>query len=303
MIANFDPSCWLAGIAAGAMLVCPASIGMAGAQDAAPQATAAPRSGASPATPRRPAASPACRTDSMGTATVSAVHDGRSFVLDDGREVRLDGIEVPPVAAPGVSVERAAAGLAAKAALEELVLHRTVELRTAETVPDRYGRIVAQAVVLADGGGRPVADELLAHGHARMAADAACAAALLERERGARRGQAWSLGRSILFCAHGRGSGGPPGRKGSFQRRGRDDFVGPRERRHYLREFRPALVGGSHRHHRRSAARPRSRPRDWIRKDWQAATLGCAARSRSAAARGSRRPRPDRSRSPSATDA
>jgi endonuclease YncB( thermonuclease family) len=186
MIANFDPSCWLAGIAAGAMLVCPASIGMARAQDAAPQATAAPRSGASPATPRRPAASPACRTDSVGTATVSAVHDGRSFVLDDGREVRLDGIEVPPVAAPGVSAERAAAGLAAKAALEELVLHRTVELRTAETAPDRYGRIVAQAVVLADGGGRPVADELLAHGHARMAADAACATALLERERGAR---------------------------------------------------------------------------------------------------------------------
>jgi endonuclease YncB( thermonuclease family) len=130
-----------------------------------------------------------CRYDVVGTGTVALVHDGRSFSLDDGREVRLDGIEVPPVPASGVSADRAAAGLAAKAALEELVLHRRVELLARQAETDRYGRIIARADRLDGSERRPVVEELLARGHASTAANAACAAALLERERTAREGK------------------------------------------------------------------------------------------------------------------
>src|SRR5690349_15147310 len=37
----------------------------------------------------------ACSPDVIGSATVRAVTDGRTVVLDDGRELRLPGIEVP----------------------------------------------------------------------------------------------------------------------------------------------------------------------------------------------------------------
>lgn len=188
MIADNRPWCWLAAIAAGSALLSPATSAVAQAQAAAIQTVQA-----APSTPRpaRRAAAPAvaaCRYEPLGTATVTAIRDGRSFVLDDGREVRLDGIEVPLLGAD-LSPEQAAAGRAAKAALEELVLGRSVELRPREAAPDRYGRIVAHVHVLTDGRSQSVAEELLARGHARVAADAgdgACAAALLQRERKAR---------------------------------------------------------------------------------------------------------------------
>jgi endonuclease YncB( thermonuclease family) len=203
MIANIHPSCWLAAIAAGAFLLAPAASGTAHAQGAAKRAPPreATREATSEATgeasserpaprrSRRAAAGPACRYDAVGSGTVATVLDGRSFVLEDGREVRLDGIEVPPVAGSGVNAERAAAGRTAKAALEELVLHRPVALHARDAAADRYGRIVAQADVFTDSGPRPVVEELLTRGQARMAADtgdAACAAALLEREARAR---------------------------------------------------------------------------------------------------------------------
>src|SRR5215472_11194294 len=53
-----------------------------------------------------------CAPESVGTAKVSAVVDGRSFALDDGREVRLPGIEVPPPPRPGEAGLRADAWLA-----------------------------------------------------------------------------------------------------------------------------------------------------------------------------------------------
>ena len=37
----------------------------------------------------------ACQGAALGSGLVRSVEDGRSFVLDDGREVRLAGIEVP----------------------------------------------------------------------------------------------------------------------------------------------------------------------------------------------------------------
>src|SRR5262245_57997145 len=40
-------------------------------------------------------AQPSCRLESLGSGQVRQVTDGRTFLLDDGREVRLAGIEVP----------------------------------------------------------------------------------------------------------------------------------------------------------------------------------------------------------------
>src|SRR5712691_8030639 len=43
--------------------------------------------------PQPPAAATACRFEPAGEGTVSGVVDGRSFVLTDGREIRLAGLE------------------------------------------------------------------------------------------------------------------------------------------------------------------------------------------------------------------
>jgi endonuclease YncB( thermonuclease family) len=124
----------------------------------------------------------ACRFELVGAGKVTRVVDGRSVMLEDGREVLIAGIEIPSMRAPG---EQPAA--AAKATLEAILLDRVVELRGFQDVTDRYGRTVA--FVVRQEGEINVAGDLLARGHARVAAhigDAACAAELLSRERVAR---------------------------------------------------------------------------------------------------------------------
>jgi endonuclease YncB( thermonuclease family) len=143
-----------------------------------------------------PTPATACQFELTGTGKVAAVVDGRSFMLDDGREVRLAGIEVPLLPTPGETGPAAEAGLAARAALMALVASQNVELRQrggAAAAADRYGRIVAHVHLTENGlkilGGTSVAHELLAKGHARVAAevgDRACAAEFLARERAAR---------------------------------------------------------------------------------------------------------------------
>ena len=142
-----------------------------------------------------PTPATACQSELTGTGKVAAVIDGRSFVLDDGREVRIAAVEVPLLPAPGETGPAAEAGLAARAALMALVASQNVELRQprAGAAADRYGRIVAHVHLTENGpktsGGTSVAHELLAKGHARVAAevgDRACAAEFLARERAAR---------------------------------------------------------------------------------------------------------------------
>src|SRR5262245_6712559 len=131
----------------------------------------------------------ACRFEAAGTAKVRAITDGRSFILEDGREVRLAGIEVPQPPAPGESGPRAEAGLAARAALESILADRMVDLYQNGTVGDRYGRNLALVSVAGDGARRSVAHEMLGRGFARVSArvgDRACAAELLAQERAAR---------------------------------------------------------------------------------------------------------------------
>jgi endonuclease YncB( thermonuclease family) len=130
----------------------------------------------------------ACRFDVVGAGRVAAVLDGRSLALDDGREVRLAGIEAPPMPAPGETDAHAAAAAAAKAALESLVLGQTVELRQRQQESDRYGRLLA-FVSLPEAAEPSIAHALIGRGFARVAAsldDPACTAELLSRERVAR---------------------------------------------------------------------------------------------------------------------
>jgi hypothetical protein len=51
----------------------------------------------------------ACGGDEIARGMVSRIVDGRTFVLDDGREVRLAAIEVAPLVAPHDAAARAAA--------------------------------------------------------------------------------------------------------------------------------------------------------------------------------------------------
>jgi endonuclease YncB( thermonuclease family) len=122
----------------------------------------------------------ACSFGLVGTGKVATILDGRDFVLDDGREVRLAAVEVPLLGP---------AGAAAKSALEALLAGQTVELRQPAPATDRYGRTLAYVYLAGDGGERSAGHELLGQGYARMGAhvgNAACAAELLGREQIAR---------------------------------------------------------------------------------------------------------------------
>jgi endonuclease YncB( thermonuclease family) len=131
----------------------------------------------------------ACRFEPAGVGKVRAIIDGRSFTLDDGREVRLAGIEVPLPPPPGETGTRAKAGLAARTALETIIAGQDVELRQNGMAADRYGRTPALVYLTPGGSQESVAHEMLARGFARVSAhvgERACADELLARERTAR---------------------------------------------------------------------------------------------------------------------
>ena len=135
--------------------------------------------------------STACRFEAAGAGKVRAVIDGRSFTLDDGREIRLAGIEVPPPPRPGESGAAVEAGAAARAALASILdgLDREVEVHQFASAADRYGRMLAFAYVARDGARQSIVHEMLGRGFARVSArvgERACADELLARERMAR---------------------------------------------------------------------------------------------------------------------
>ena len=129
-----------------------------------------------------------CGAGEIGRGTVNRVIDGRSFMLDDGREVQLAAIEVPPLP-PAQEFDTAPDGVAAKNALDALAGGDEVLLLRADTLSDRYGRTVAYAYTLRDGDSLFVQGELIASGLARVGdrvGSRACAAELLRRENDAR---------------------------------------------------------------------------------------------------------------------
>ncbi len=127
-----------------------------------------------------------CGGDVVAHGKVRRVIDGRTFVLDDDREVRLTGIEVPP---PAPSADAGRTGVAARDALAALLADTEVTLKRTEVPTDRYGRLVGYVYVTRGDVQHLAQAQLLALGLARVAARAGvyiCAAELLRAERAAR---------------------------------------------------------------------------------------------------------------------
>jgi endonuclease YncB( thermonuclease family) len=120
-----------------------------------------------PAATADPAIATGCRFEQQGT-----------FRLQDGREVRLAGIE--PVADDTAKPNRAAA-------LSAIIAGRDVTLRGEDDTPDRYGR--QPAFVFVASSEAPVQALLLAQGEALVSsavADKECAAVLASAEAAGR---------------------------------------------------------------------------------------------------------------------
>ena len=123
----------------------------------------------------------ACRFEPQGEGRVMEIIDARTFRLQDGREVRLIGIEP----------------LGDAAALTALLAGRDVTLHGESDIPDRYGRQPAFVFLEADA--PSVQSRLLAQGAALASpavTDKDCAAELAAAEAAARRAPrgAWARG-------------------------------------------------------------------------------------------------------------
>lgn len=114
-----------------------------------------------------------CQFEVQGEGRVAAIVDARSLRLDDGREVRLIGIE---------------ATATTRQALISQLAGRDVILRSTDDTPDRYGR--QSALVFIGESDTSVQATLLVQGDAVVSAeitDKDCAAALMAAEAEARR--------------------------------------------------------------------------------------------------------------------
>jgi endonuclease YncB( thermonuclease family) len=137
-----------------------------------------------------PAMAAACWFEPQGEGRVAAVTDPRGFRLEDGREVRLAGIEPAFSATPGKDHVKDRA-----AALSAIVAGHDVSLRGQDDTPDRYGR--QAAFVFLAGSETPVQSELLRQGEALVAGNVAnkdCATSLSAAEAEARQAKrgAWT---------------------------------------------------------------------------------------------------------------
>jgi endonuclease YncB( thermonuclease family) len=137
-------------------------------------------------------ARPAPLLEPGGEAVAVAVVDGDTLVLDDGRQVRLVGIQAPklPLGRPGFEAWPLAGE--AKAALEELGLGKRLTLGYGGRRSDRHGRELAH---LHDSGGLWLQGELLRRGLARVYSFRDNRALVLEML--ALEGEARAVGRGI----------------------------------------------------------------------------------------------------------
>lgn len=119
-----------------------------------------------------PAAWAACDAPFQGDGQVSAVLDARTLRLDDGREVRLSGIEIPQ-----------SAEIAGTAWLRDHALRQKITLHSTDDAPDRYGR--QHAFVLLDDSKMTLQSALVGEGHAIVSprpGDKTCVAELSTAE-------------------------------------------------------------------------------------------------------------------------
>ena len=123
-----------------------------------------------------PAIASGCSFEAQGEGRVAAIIDARVFRLEDGREVRLAGIE--PIAA-----EQAGS----TSTLSAILKGHGVTLRGEDDTPDRYGR--QAAFVFLDDSESSVQEMLLGEGEALVAGtvtDKDCAKNLAAAEAAAR---------------------------------------------------------------------------------------------------------------------
>jgi endonuclease YncB( thermonuclease family) len=124
----------------------------------------------------QPAHAAGCSFEPQGEGRVAAVIDARSFRLEDGREVRLTGIEPVATEKPDRT-----------SALSAIVAGRDVTLQGEDDTPDRYGR--QPAFVYVAGSGESVQAQLLALGEALVSGnvtDQDCASVLNAAEAAGR---------------------------------------------------------------------------------------------------------------------
>lgn len=123
---------------------------------------------------------------SLGTFRVDRVIDGDTLVLDDGRQVRLTGIQAPKLSLGRPNVSDWPLGPEAKTVLEDMLLGQTVTLKSPGEPLDRHERLLAH-VVTRDG--HWAQGDMVEKGFARVytfADNPHLAPELLERERAAR---------------------------------------------------------------------------------------------------------------------
>lgn len=183
--ALFAPATGLAGLALVFLIGCGADTA-ALARNGASDRSAAARSDADAAPESSPQSS--CNLSRFAAGRVKTVFDGRSFMLEDGREFRLAAIEVAPVATAAAS-----AGEAARNALAALVADREVVLKYTDAMlppVDRYERFVVFGFVTDGRSERSLQEALLAGGKAQLSPHvepAGCRRSLRAQEDNARR--------------------------------------------------------------------------------------------------------------------
>lgn len=145
-----------------------------------------------PAPPEAAAPATRCSLAPGPTRAVARVIDAETIELDDKTQVRLIGALAPRP--PLGQAETSAAAewkpeAEARAALQELVAGRTVELAFGARQKDRYGRLLAHVFTVEGGARTWVQGEIVARGHARaygLPQSFECAAELVAHERQAR---------------------------------------------------------------------------------------------------------------------
>jgi endonuclease YncB( thermonuclease family) len=119
-----------------------------------------------------------CSFEPQGEGRVAEIIDARSFRLEDGREIRLEGIE--PVASDRTKSNRTRA-------LSAILAGRDVALAGEDDTPDRYGRQPAFVSLVSSG--MLVQGLLLAQGEALVSGTVTnkdCASTLVNAEAAAR---------------------------------------------------------------------------------------------------------------------
>jgi endonuclease YncB( thermonuclease family) len=124
----------------------------------------------------------ACGLMPLPAGQVRDVIDGRTLRLQDGREIRLAAIDVPPIESPR--------GREAQLFLAALLPGQTISLKAVETgAHDRYGRLIAYVFTTDEGLERSLQAVMLDGGLARVAARVGsygCATVFWAREQNAR---------------------------------------------------------------------------------------------------------------------